>query len=121
MTETQIQSQVLRVLGQLGGVRFWRNRQSGRGKLAAGLGTGTADIVGVVRMPWGTEHAYILPNDSPIGRWCSFEVKAGKGKASPEQAAHMAEVRRLGGFACIVRSPQDAIAAVGRCREGKSE
>lgn len=75
----------------------------------AGLGKGSADLVGILRG----------------GRAIALEVKMpGRGLRAveqPEQGVWLAAVRRWGGFACVVRSPEEAVSAVTRALGGASE
>jgi hypothetical protein len=55
------------------------------------------------------------------GRFVALEVKTPRGRVTPEQQRFITLVRARGGFAAVVRSVDDAIAAVARCRTGASE
>lgn len=107
--ERRIQHDIRLGLGLLDGVVLWRNTV-GVAKLADGsfvrfgLAVGSSDLIGLVD-----------------GRFCALEVKAAKGKASPEQLRFMSLVRRVGGFACVVRSLDEARRAIDRCRGGAKE
>jgi hypothetical protein len=79
-----------------------------------GAPTGTSDLLLCVK----AQHDTLQVNQ---GRFCALEVKAPRGKATEKQAAFLARVRELGGFGAVVRSVDEALAAVGRCREGMSE
>lgn len=70
-----------------------------------GLGTGGADIVG-----------YLFGS----ARVVALEVKEGSGRVQDEQARWLAVIRKDGGFAAVVRSVDDAIAALERARKGES-
>jgi hypothetical protein len=73
-------------------------------RFSGGLGKGSADLVGLL---------------APKGRWVSLEVKRlSGGRISPEQHAWIHLVRSFGGFACVVRSVDDALAALERARMG---
>ncbi len=74
--------------------------------IQAGLGKGSADLVGIIRGP---------------GRAIALEVKTPSGVVSPEQPLWLAAVRALGGFAAVVRSPEEAIAAIDRACRGESK
>ena len=93
-------------LNVLPGVRVWRNTQGydRRTKTVYGLAVGSADLVGLV--------------DS---RFVALEVKWPDEKPDEDQVAWLATVRELGGFACVVHSVDEALAAVARCRAGASE
>ena len=64
---------------------------------------GMADICGIL---------------APSGRWFCLEIKTGRGALSPEQHMWHNLIRLRGGFACEVRSVDDARAALVRCRMG---
>lgn len=74
-----------------------------------GLGRGTADLVGILRMSNG------------IGRWISLEVKRPGQNPTEIQNTIAALVRRFGGFSAVVRSPEDAVSAIDRARVGACE
>jgi hypothetical protein len=78
-----------------------------------GLGDGTTDLVGIVTVTVGGFQS--------LGRVCVLEVKWPKVKPKPDQVRWMREVRKLGGFAAVVHSVAEAVAAVARCRAGLSE
>ena len=86
------------VLGEGKGRRMFR-----------GAPAGTSDLLLCVRDQWGA------------GFFCALEVKAKRGRLTDKQAAFQDRVRELGGFACVVRSVDDAVAAVKRCKEGETE
>ena len=67
-----------------------------------GLGTGSADLVGILKS----------------GRVFCLEVKTPSGRVRPEQNAWLESVRRWGGFAAVVRSLDDAVAALARAEQG---
>jgi hypothetical protein len=71
-----------------------------------GLGIGSPDLVGVL---------------IPTGRAIGLEVKTSSGRVRPEQVAWIAAFRRAGGFACVVRSVDDALAAIDRAHAGATE
>lgn len=118
-TEGEISDAVRLALGAEVDLVLWRNNTGvaehatldGDGKLRVdtvryGLVRGGSDFVGVL---------------APRGRWFALEAKSATGRATPEQLAFLALVRRMGGFACIVRSVEDARAALARARTGASE
>lgn len=114
--ETRLQQDIRLALGLEKDLTLWRNNV---GKATAyddktpdkpryikfGLAPGSADLVGIL---------------APAGRWFALEVKTPTGRVEPEQEEWLALVRRLGGFACVVRSVDDAHAALGRARTGAS-
>lgn len=71
----------------------------------AGLGTGSPDLVGILRG----------------GRVFCLEVKGPKTATGKEQPAWQAALRAWGGFVCVVRSPEDAVAAVERAMAGGAQ
>lgn len=121
LTETSIQFQIREALGMIPGVLLHRNAlvhgeewnpTTGAVRhIQGGLGPGTADLIGLVRCDacFG------------VGVFFALEVKKPKQKAKPHQAEWLALVRKLGGFACVVASVQEAIDAVARCKRGETE
>lgn len=79
----------------------------GRGtKRRVGLGIGTPDLVGIL---------------APLGRWFALEIKSSDGKLRPEQVVAIDRWRRRGAFVAVVRSPDEARAALDRARNGANE
>ena len=83
------------------GVAEWRNGARTR----YGLAPGSADLIGVL---------------AP-GRFFALELKSAKGRLTADQAHWLAHVRKRGGFAAVVRSTDDARAALARARAGAVE
>jgi len=105
--ESEIQAAIRTTLGALPDVCLWRNNVgSPDGRYHYGLPIGSADLVGVL---------------APSGRLIALECKTAVGKLRKEQRAWLDVVRRFGGFACVVRSAEEALAAVERARKGASE
>lgn len=114
--ENVVQAQIRLALGMDPDLVLWRNHTGGSEEYdhktdtvrhqRFGLAPGSADLVGIL---------------APSGRFVAFEVKAFAGRARPEQVQWMALVRSRGGFACVVRSPEEARAALDRARRGESE
>ena len=108
MSESTIQRDIRLALGSDPDVVFWRNNCGvatfGRTKVRYGLAVGSSDLIGSV-----------------CGRFAALEVKSATGRAREEQERYLALVRKKGGFAAIVRSPAEALAAVARCKAGASE
>ena len=65
-------------------------------QILAGLCKGSADLIGL----------------TSTGRFLALEVKAPRGRPSPEQLNFIACVRGSGGIAGIVRSPEEALALI---------
>lgn len=112
--ESAIQDAIRLRLGQEPDVCLWRNNcgtaehWNGRRveRVRYGLCEGSSDLVGVL---------------APSGRLLALEVKTATGRPTKEQLAFLALVRRMGGFAAVVRSVDEAMAAVARARTGVSE
>ena len=108
MTEGHIQDEIRLALSDEPGLVLWRNNvgiadQRGA-RVRYGLAVGSADLIGCLN-----------------GRFVALEVKTSTGRATPEQRLWLDLVRRHGGFAAIVRSTDDARAAIARARTGASE
>jgi hypothetical protein len=120
--------------------------------MVAGLGAGSADLVGIVlcaAREWQHGRFASDVSERAFGRVFCLEVKLPPtpyehkpgcacirdfgpcdcgsvkrrpgGKTRPDQDRWLASVRKLGGFACVVRSVDEAVAAVARCRQGWSQ
>lgn len=72
-----------------------------------GLGTGSPDLVGILRVTVG---------DLVVGVWFCLEVKADEGDLSPEQRRCHEIWRRFGAIVEVVRSADEASAALARAR-----
>ena len=113
--ETRLQDAVRVALGSEIDLVLWRNNVgqaehwTGRevSRVRYGLAPGSADLVGILRLLSG------------VGRFFALEIKTPKGRAADEQRQWLELVRRMGGFACVVRSVDEARAALGRARNGK--
>lgn len=66
-----------------------------------GLCVGSSDLIG-----WKPE----IVNGAPFARFLALEVKAPGGRATEEQKNFITAVRRAGGLAGVVRSPDEAVA-----------
>lgn len=111
MRETPLMQEIRAALNVQPGVRLWRNncgmlRAPNGTPVRFGLAVGSCDLVGVL---------------APMGRLICFEVKTATGRVSKEQKAWLRVVHEHGGFACVVRSVEDALAALDRARMGGSE
>ncbi len=108
MSEGQIQDAIRLALTDEPGLVMWRNNTGvaeHRGaRVRYGLAVGSADLVGCLD-----------------GRFVALEVKTAVGRASTEQRQWLDLVRRNGGFGAIVRSVEEAHAAIARARTGASE
>jgi len=108
MSEGQIQDAIRLALTDEPGLVLWRNNTGvaeHRGaRVRYGLAVGSADLIGCLD-----------------GRFVALEVKTPVGRATPEQRQWLDLVRRNGGFACVVRSVEEAHAAIARARTGAKQ
>jgi hypothetical protein len=112
MSEREIQHAIREALGLEPGVCLWRNQvgqyteeRGGRKRvIRTGLAVGSADLVGIVD-----------------GRFFALETKSPTGRPTAEQSRWLQLVRNMGGFACVVRSADEARAALARARAGACE
>jgi hypothetical protein len=112
-TETVIQQRIRLALGQVPGLRLFRNNcgslpdpRTGR-LVTFGLAKGSADLVG-----WRT--VTVTPDmvGKQIAMFVSMEIKTSTGRLSPPQRHWLQAVRADGGIAGVVRSEADAAALV---------
>ena len=111
MTETQLLAEIRLALGRDPRVVLWRNNtgmaeQQGR-PVRYGLCVGSSDLVGIVTMASG------------VGRFLALEVKTERGRVSREQEQFLGVVNARGGYGVVVRSVEDARAAVERAAAGE--
>lgn len=114
MSEAELMDAVRLALGSAVDLVLWRNNvgvaEHWNGtevqRVRYGLAAGSSDLVGVL---------------APQGRWFALELKTASGRVSPEQSQWLALVRLMGGFACVVRSVDEAKAALVRARGGARE
>jgi hypothetical protein len=87
-------------------VQGHRRRRTSRNRdrpQQAGLGTGTADLIG-----------YVLGS----GRFFALEVKTGSGRVSAEQEAWIGQTNCEGGYAAIARTPEEACEHAWKASKG---
>lgn len=122
MNESQIQQAIRVALGEEPDLVLWRNTagvtqewdpSSGASRtIRYGLTVGAADLIGIL---------HVVAGGRELGRFFALEVKTPTGRVRPEQTTWLALVRRMGGFAAVVRSVEEAKAALARARNGESE
>lgn len=127
MNETQIQQAIRIALGDEPDLVLWRNTtgqteewnpSDGSARtLRYGLAVGSADLVGILRV----SVIPVFDRSMSFGRFFALEVKTPTGRVRPEQTQWLELVRRMGGFAAVVRSVDEAKAALARARNGESE
>jgi hypothetical protein len=90
----------------------WRDAQGN--VVVYGLAPGSADLVGMVQCATelGPRH---------FARFFALEVKRPSKVPTETQLRWLEFVRNMGGFASVVHSVEEALAAVERCRMGDSQ
>jgi len=108
VSEGQLQDSIRLALAHEPDLVLWRNNvgvaEQRGARVRYGLATGSADLIGCL-----------------AGRFVALEIKTATGRARPEQTQWLELVRRYGGFAAIVRSVDEARAAIARARCGDSK
>jgi hypothetical protein len=114
MAERDIQRAIMLALGCEPGLILRRNtvgfteefddKTNQKRGITYGLGKGSPDLVG-----------------SLSGRWFCLETKSAKGRLRPEQKVWHEQERANGGFVAVVRSVEEAQAALLRARAGGCE
>lgn len=95
---------VLLMRNQVGAVERFDERTNTTRVERYGLGVGSADLVAIL---------------APSGRWFCLEVKSDTGSVEPEQAKWHERARGFGAFVAVVRSADEAKAALERARRGE--
>jgi len=98
--ESDLYGPILLALSRAGARVFRNNVGQARYKnhvVRYGLAPGSSDLIG-----W-----------TPDGRFLALEVKTKRGRLTEQQAAFLDAVRAAGGVAACVRSPEEALAAIG--------
>jgi hypothetical protein len=109
-SESEIKAAIRKAIGNEPDLRLWNLSQGtvevdGRMR-KFGLIKGASDLIGILK---------------PTGRMFCLEVKKPiTGRSSTEQKMWVEIIRAFGGFACVVRSPEEARAALMRARAGES-
>jgi hypothetical protein len=81
--------------------------------LHAGLATGSGDLIGWRSQLIGPEHV-----GQTIAQFASVEIKAARGRVSPEQRQWAETVQQHGGIGAIVRSVEEAEEVLGLSPDG---
>jgi hypothetical protein len=114
MASEQTIQQQIRLACSRGPVRLWRNNtgtlrdQHGR-PVSFGLCPGSADLIGF--------HTITITPDmvgQQLAVFAAVEVKAERGRPTPEQTAFLEHVAAAGGLAGIARSVEEAEAILQR-------
>jgi hypothetical protein len=96
-------------------------------RLALGLDPGLVLFRNSVGYDAGARQRYgLCPGSSDLvgccdGRFIGLEIKSERGRSSPEQKRWADLIRSKGGFVAVVRSVDEALEAVDRCRSGGME
>lgn len=77
-----------------------------------GLGIGSPDLIGEVTIQWGSR---------AVARAFHLEVKLPGEAPTVDQLAWHDEARRRGVFVAVVRSVDEAMRAIDRCRAGECQ
>jgi len=114
VTESEIQHGIRIALGRVPDLRLFRNNVGVAdvkgSKVRFGLCKGSSDLIGFLRLE---------VDGKKIARFISLEIKTETGRTTTEQDLWLELVRAFGGFACVVRSVEDAVAAIERARKGE--
>lgn len=133
--EADIQQEIRLALGLEPGLCLWRNNigaavhhDSGRPVHYGVGGKGGSDLIGLLTVEVsticdepeaGVPIHVCLGHLTPLARFVALEVKRPGGRVTKEQTDFLELVRSLGGFAAIVRSVDEARAAIQRARRGE--
>lgn len=133
-SEARIQSEIRLALGLEPDLLLFRNANvkasfydpasGGEKFVSAGLGDGSADLVGVLRVATVSHRSDPLwPGTGQImattGRFFALEVKQPGKKPRADQVRWAELVQRFGGFCCAVTGVDEARAALARARRGE--
>lgn len=112
MSETAVLRAVHLAAGSLPDVRLFRNNcgvatYPDGSRVVYGLCPGSSDLIG-----WRTITVTPEMVGKPLAQFVAMEVKTAKGRVTPEQQRFLDAVALAGGVAAVVRSADDARAAV---------
>lgn len=112
-SEARIQDEIRAALGKIERLVLWRNnvglarhfdpKTHETQTVKYGLANGSADLVGLLD-----------------GRFIALEVKKPGESPTDEQVRWLELVRKCGGFAAVVTSAEDALAAIVRAQKGEA-
>lgn len=107
--ESKIQAEVLDAIGaepdvlilrnQVGAVKYFDEKTGEPRFVTMGLGTGSPDLVGILRIAHGAGF---------VGIWFALEIKAEKGRFEKDQLKVHEIWRRFGALVFVVRSADEA-------------
>ena len=108
VTETPILQAVRKALASTGLVMLFRNSvgYDDVRRIRYGFGKGSPDLCGILK---------------PSGRFVGFEVKTPIGRLTADQKLWHAAARAVGGFVAVVRSADEAMAALSRAQGGADQ
>lgn len=110
MREKSIMDQIRLALGREPDLTLWRIAPSAPAadgaRVVRTAPTGIPDLCGIL---------------APTGRWFALEIKTSTGRTSAVQEQWHRLARSRGAFVAVVRSVDDAHAALDRARAGASE
>ena len=112
MSEAKIQDDIRLALGKradfvawrnnCGVAKHWNEKTQREDIVRYGLAQGSSDIIGIAKG----------------GRFVALEVKSDTGRVTKEQATFLRLVNSMGGVGDVVRSVEEAMAAVDRAVKG---
>ena len=115
--EHSVQNSIFRAFGTRADMRIWRQNTGvaayGRRKVRYGV-PGAADITGLIPVVQVLEcpHCGGELSTPPLGVRLEIEVKSAVGRASADQVAYGAMIRRFGGIYVLARSVADVEEAI---------
>lgn len=126
-SESQLLAEIRLALGKDARCVLWRNNSgkfmadfgaAGTRPVSTGLVVGASDLIGIVRHE-EVSSDYGSGCSINTGRFLAIEVKTPTGRIRPEQVQFARLVNSMGGYACVVRSVEEAQAAVDAAARGE--